>query len=111
MITVEEMKNFLRTLNRAYPSTWKSFTSEDLKGVLDLWMRVLKDYTYEQVDSAILAYMKQRHEFPPTTGHIVDLITQQSLIPKEVHAINHKSSEYERGKYLRNFLREVRKEF
>lgn len=109
MITMEEMKSFLRTLNRAYPTTWKSFTSEDLKGVLELWMRVLKDYSYEQVDNAILAYMKQKHEFPPTTGHIVDLITQQSLIPKEVHTINHKSSDYARGKYLRNFLNEVKK--
>lgn len=79
-MTFDETKKILRTLHVAYPTTWKAFSNEEMMLLIELWMRILGKFSYEQVDRAIMTYIGQKHDFPPTAGHIMDIILQQNQI-------------------------------
>lgn len=70
-MTREETINILMVIQAAYPN----YKPPDKTITVNLWYRMLKDYTYQQVEAAVDAYIRtDKSGFAPSIGAVIDKI-------------------------------------
>lgn len=70
-MTREETINILMVIQAAYPN----YKPPDKTITVNLWYRILKDYTYQQVEAAVDAYIRtDKSGFAPSIGAVIDKI-------------------------------------
>lgn len=70
-MTRDETLKILMTIQAAYPS----YKVPDKTVTANLWFRMLKDYTYIQVEAALDTYIRtNKSGFAPSIGEIIDIL-------------------------------------
>ena len=70
-MTRDETLKILMTIQAAYPS----YKVTDKTVTANLWFRMLKDYTYIQVEAALDTYIRtNKSGFAPSIGEIIDIL-------------------------------------
>lgn len=71
MLTPSEIGQIIAAIKTAYPN----YKCEDVDVAIDMYSALFKDYTYEQVKNAVIAFIKtDTSGFPPSLGQIIDKI-------------------------------------
>lgn len=73
-MTREEIQKTLAAIKLIYPSLIV------VSATIDLWLSLLKDEQYIDVEGAVMKYFTQANNFPPTPGHIIQLINDKTRI-------------------------------
>jgi len=74
----DELKQIMDMLCAYYPN--HSF--KDMKAVLQAWYEIMKDYTYQEAEKAVVEFTKNDQRDYPTFPHIGRIV---ALMEKERH--------------------------
>lgn len=75
----QETARILATLRAAYPNVYRNMEEADTQATINLWDRMLKNYSYKVVESALLAFIANDNRgFAPVPGQIIDVIIKFS---------------------------------
>lgn len=74
-----ETAKVMEVLKVAYPQYYKGTDESGLKAGIRLWQAVFKDYTYQTVSNAVMAFIATDTKgFPPVPGMIMDKLINMS---------------------------------
>ncbi|MEG1107028.1 MAG: replicative helicase loader/inhibitor [Eubacterium sp.] len=78
-----EAFDLLAVLKAAYPNTYKDMKPADARASANLWARMFKDYPYETIDSAVMAFIaNDKKGFAPVPGQIMDMVLKLTQEPE-----------------------------
>lgn len=81
-MTREETIKILMLVQAAYPN----YKSPDKTITVNLWCRMLQEYTYQQVEAAVDAYIRtDKSGFAPSVGNIIDKIQMIFSVEDDVN--------------------------
>lgn len=69
-MTTNETRRFLMLVNSVYPG-WKV---EDIEATVKAWHWALEEYTLDQAEKALKAYIKTNSKYIPNASQITELI-------------------------------------
>ena len=76
-MTEEEVGRIVLATRSAYPSHFKQFGSEDIRGMLLAWSLVLSEYDFHLASRGLQLFLaNDRQGFPPSPGQVVDCIVK-----------------------------------
>ena len=76
-MTEEEVGRIVLAIRSAYPSHFKQFGSEDIRGMLLAWSLVLSEYDFHLASRGLQLFLaNDRQGFPPSPGQVVDCIVK-----------------------------------
>lgn len=67
-MTRDETKKLLAIICSLYPS----FHPDDMQATINTWAVVLKEDKFSTIQNNLIAYSRQKHEFAPTIGQLID---------------------------------------
>lgn len=74
-MTLDDTKNIILMLKMNYLSSFKNMTDDEIKAMVKFWHRWFKDYSVEEVDTAVESFINQdANGFCPTVGQIKNII-------------------------------------
>lgn len=72
----EEIKNTIRMLSAIYPKQFD--TKQAIIDTIDAWTFVFSNDSAEVINSAVMVYINQPHEFAPTPGQLREIIYKET---------------------------------
>lgn len=74
-MTREEVAKIITIVTATYPNHFAGYSKERLNNLVNAWLMVLEDYTYQEVNIGLKVYLSTDSKgFPPSPGQIVDSI-------------------------------------
>lgn len=71
MITQEQAFKIIGLFQTAYKESYRDSTPEEIEQKAAIYRDILQDYTFEQVQAGIRAYMSENHQYEPKPGQII----------------------------------------
>lgn len=71
MITQEQALQIIQLFKTAYKENYRDVSPEEAERKAVIYRDILQDYTFEQVQMGIRAYMSENHQYEPKPGQIV----------------------------------------
>ena len=71
MITREQAFKIIGLFQTAYKESYRDSTPEEIKQKAAIYQDILQDYSFEQVQAGIRAYMSENHQYEPKPGQII----------------------------------------
>ena len=81
MITREQAFKIIGLFQTAYKESYRDSTPEEIEQKAAIYRDILQDYTFEQVQAGIRAYMSENHQYEPKPGQIIARIRGKAEDP------------------------------
>ena len=78
MITQEQAFKVIGILKTEYRESYRGYTQAEIERKAALYQVMFRDYSYEQVQAALYAYMAEGHKYEPKTGELIQRIKKYS---------------------------------
>lgn len=76
MITREQAFKIIGVLKTEYPEAYRNLKESELEQKAALYRIMYQEYSYEQVQAALYAYMSEGQKYEPKTGELIQRIEQ-----------------------------------
>lgn len=71
MITQEQALQIIQLFKTAYKESYRDVSPKEAEQKAAIYRDILQDYTFEQVQAGIRAYMSEDHQYEPKPGQII----------------------------------------
>ena len=78
-MTRQEVAKLIYVIKATYPNAFQRHTTRDFDNLIEAWMSVTEDYSYETASAGLKVYLASDTKgFPPSPGQVIDCITKLS---------------------------------
>lgn len=87
-MTREETAKIVYVVINTYPVQYKNLDSEKLSGLIQVWQAIMEEYSYQDVEMGLYAYISaDTSGFPPAPGQVIDKIKAIHPQEREIDAL------------------------
>lgn len=84
-MTNEQTQTLLKVLMANYRNQYNNHSSQDITILKNTWQLLLGKYEYESVYNAVMNYIADGNEFPPTVGQILNKLVKRTVSKDEAY--------------------------